>query len=149
LGTNVIDAAGVWALVATLVLATAVGLVLRSRNGRMRTGGIATGGWALAGASSSGSDRVLLLQLSSPVCSPCRQTAALLTELSARRPGVVHREIDVAERPDVARELSVMRTPTVVAFGPDGSELLRISGVPRLPELEAAIAPGLAGDRPA
>src|ERR1700754_1679863 len=144
-----IDAAGVWALVATLALATAVGLVLRSRNGRLRTDGIATGGWALAGASAGGSDRVLLLQLSSPVCSPCRQTAALLTELSARRPGVVHREIDVAERPDVARELSVMRTPTVVAFGPDGSELLRVSGVPRLAELEAAIAPGLAGDRPA
>jgi thiol-disulfide isomerase/thioredoxin len=140
-----IDAAGVWALVATLALATAVGLVLRSRNGRLRTGGIATGGWALAGASSSGSDRVLLLQLSSPACSPCRQTAALLTGLSARLPGVVHREIDVAERPDVARELSVMRTPTVVAFGPDGSELVRVSGVPRLPELEAAIAPGLAG----
>jgi len=145
----VIDAAGVWALVATLVLATAVGLVLRSRNGRLRSGGIATGGWALAGASSSGSNRVLLLQLSSPVCSPCRQTAALLTELSARRAGVVHREIDVAERPDVARELSVMRTPTVVAFGPDGSELLRVSGVPRLPELEAAIGPGLAGAPPA
>ncbi|WP_433291477.1 thioredoxin family protein [Pseudonocardia sp. CA-142604] len=149
MGTDVIDAAGVWALVTTLVLATAVGLVLRSRNGRLRTGGIAAGGWALAGASSSGSDRVLLLQLSSPVCSPCRQTAALLTEFSARRPGVVHREIDVAERPDVARELSVMRTPTVVAFGPDGSELLRVSGVPRLPELEAAIAPGLDGDPPA
>jgi thiol-disulfide isomerase/thioredoxin len=143
-----INAAGVWALVATLVLATAVGLVLRSRTGRLRTG-TATGGWALAGASSSGSDRVLLLQLSSPVCSPCRQTAALLTELSTRRPGVVHREIDVAERPEVARELSVMRTPTVVAFGPDGSELLRVSGVPRLPELEAAIAPGLAGASPA
>lgn len=144
-----IDAAGVWVLVATLVLATAVGLVLRSRNGRLRTGGIATGGWALAGASASGSNRVLLLQLSSPVCSPCRQTAALLTEFSGRRPGVVHREIDVAERPDVARELSVMRTPTVVAFGPDGSELVRVSGVPRLAELEAAIAPGLAGASPA
>jgi hypothetical protein len=43
LGTNVIDAAGVRVLVATLVLATAVGLVVRSRNGRLRTGGIATG----------------------------------------------------------------------------------------------------------
>jgi thiol-disulfide isomerase/thioredoxin len=144
LGTNVIDAAGVWALVATLVLATEVGLVLRSRNGRLRTAGPATGGWALVRASCSGSARVHLLQLSSPVCSPCRQTAALLTELAARRLGVGHREIDVAERPDIARELSVTRTPTVVAFGPDGPELLRVSGVPRLPELEAAIAPGRA-----
>jgi thiol-disulfide isomerase/thioredoxin len=146
---NVINGAGVLVLVATLALATAVGLVLRARNGRLRTGGIATGGWALAGAFPSGSARVLLLQLSSPVCSPCRQTAALLTELSARHAGVVHREIDVAERPDVARELAVMRTPTVVAFGPDGAELVRVSGVPRLPELEAAIAPRLAGAPPA
>jgi thiol-disulfide isomerase/thioredoxin len=121
-----------------------VGLVLRSRNGRMRTDGIATGGWALAGASAGGSDRVLLLQLSSPVCSPCRQTAALLTELAARRLGVGHREIDVAERPDIARELPVTRTPTVVAFGPDGSSCCACRGVPRLPELEAAIAPGRA-----
>jgi thiol-disulfide isomerase/thioredoxin len=88
-------------------------------------------------------DRVLLLQLSSPICTPCRQTAALLAELSARRPAVVHHEIDVAERPDVARELQVMRTPTVVAFDRAGSELLRVSGVPRLADLEAGIAPVL------
>ncbi|GAA1306942.1 thioredoxin family protein [Pseudonocardia xinjiangensis] len=136
---------GLLVLVGTLALATAVGLVVRARAGRMRTGGAASGGWALAGTAPAASDRVLLLQLSSPVCTPCRRTAELLTDLSARRPGVVHLEIDVAERPDVARELSVMRTPTVVAFTRDGAELLRISGVPRLPELEAAIAPRLTG----
>jgi thiol-disulfide isomerase/thioredoxin len=130
-------------LVGTLVLATVVGLVLRARSGRLRTGGSATGGWTLAGSPPQGADRVLLLQLSSPVCAPCRQTAALLTELAERRPGVVHREVDVADRPDLARELGVMRTPTVVAFDRRGSELLRVSGVPRLPELEARIAPEL------
>jgi hypothetical protein len=57
----------------------------------------------------------------------------------------VHREVDVADRPEVARELSVMRTPTVVAFDRDGAELLRVSGVPRLPELDAGIAPALTG----
>ncbi|HET6257097.1 MAG TPA: thioredoxin family protein [Pseudonocardia sp.] len=136
---------GLAVLAGTLVVATVVGWVLRARNGRLRTDGAATGGWVLAGATPTGLDRVLLLQLSSPVCTPCRQTAALLTEFSARRPGVVHREVDAADRPEVARELFVMRTPTVVAFDRDGAELLRVSGVPRLPELDAGIAPALIG----
>lgn len=136
---------GLVVVVSTLVLTTAVGLVLRARTGRMHTGRGTSGGWILAGAPPGASDRVLLLQLSSPVCTPCRRTAALLTEFTAGRPGIVHREVDVAERPDVARELAVMRTPTVVAFDRDGAELLRVSGVPRLPELEAGIAPGLTG----
>ena len=133
---------GVAVLVGTLVLATAVGLVLKSRDGRLRAG-TAAGGWALAGAIPDAGEQVLLLQLSSPVCTPCRQTAGVLAELTARTAGVVHREIDVADRPEVARELGVMRTPTVVAFDRAGAELLRFSGVPRVAEVEAALAPAL------
>lgn len=127
-------------LVGTLVLATVLGLVLRARDGRPRTGRAGTGGWALAERAPRPADRVLLVQLSSPVCAPCRRTAALLADLTARTPAIVHREIDVAERPDVARRLDVMRTPTVVAFDRHGAELLRVSGVPRLTELESALA---------
>jgi len=36
-----------------------------------------------------------------------------------------------------------MSTPTVVAFDRSGTELLRVSGVPRLTDLEAALAPAL------
>lgn len=76
-------------------------------------------------------------------CSP-RQTAAVLEDLTARTPGLVHAEINLAEQPDTARELGVMRTPTVVAFDRSGSELLRVSGVPRAAELASALAPSLA-----
>lgn len=134
---------GVAVLVGTLVLATLVGLVLKARDGRLRAGGGASGGWTLAGSAPAGADRVLLLQLSSPVCTPCRQAAGVLTAFSARTPGVVHREIDVAERPEVARALGVLRTPTVVAFDRAGAEFVRVSGVPRAAELEAALAPEL------
>ena len=103
-------------------------------------GGAALGGWTLAGTAPAGEERVLLLQLSSPVCTPCRQTAGMLGELAADRPTVRHVEIDVADRPDVARELSVMRTPTTIGFDRDGRELLRVSGVPRRTELDAALA---------
>lgn len=130
------------ALVGTLVLATVVGLALRARDGRMRRG-TAEGGWALVGAVPGAAERVLLLQLSSPVCAPCRRTAEMLGALGTRQPAVVHREVDVADRPDLARALNVLRTPTVVAFDRNGAELLRVSGVPEVADLEAALAPAL------
>lgn len=138
------DLVGVVVLVVVLVLATGAGLALRAREGRVRRGRGA-GGWALAGRAPTAADRVLLLQLSSPVCAPCRRTAEVLDALRARRPGIVHHEVDVAQHPDIARALNVLRTPTVVAFDHTGAELLRVSGVPRPDDLETALAPALAG----
>jgi thiol-disulfide isomerase/thioredoxin len=131
---------GLYVLVAVLAAATVVGLLLRSRAGRVRTAVRSTSpnGWDLAGTP-AGDARFLLLQLSSPICTPCRQTATLLTDVVAADPGVRHVEIDVAERPDVARALSVMRTPTTIGFDHTGREVLRISGVPRRAELTAAL----------
>jgi thioredoxin-like negative regulator of GroEL len=107
------------------------------------TAGTATDGWALVGRTPAADERVLLLQLSSPVCAPCRQTAAVLDGLAATTAGVVHVEVDVAEHPDVARSLHVLRTPTTVAFDRAGGELLRVAGVPRVTELASALAPAL------
>lgn len=141
---------GLVVLIAVLIVATAVGLVLRARDGRVRTTADAASpdGWALTGSAPEGAEQVLLLQLSSPVCTPCRQTAGVLGELAAGEPGLRHVEVDVAERPEVARALSVMRTPTTIGFDRTGRELLRVSGVPRRAELVAALAPELRG-RPA
>jgi len=139
-----VSGVGVLAVVGALAVATMVGVVLRARSGRLRRGS-STGGWALAERAPASAERVLLLQLSSPVCAPCRQTAALLEELAADTAGVVHVEVDVAEHPDVARALQVLRTPTTVAFDRAGTELLRFSGVPRATDLTAALAPALAG----
>jgi thiol-disulfide isomerase/thioredoxin len=139
---------GAIVLVAVLVVATAVGLAMRARSGRVRTTTpSAASGWGLAHVEPEPGDRVLLLQLSSPICTPCRQTAAALTELATARPGVRHTEIDVAEDPDAAATLHVMRTPTTIAFARDGRELLRVSGVPRRAELLEALDSELADHR--
>jgi thiol-disulfide isomerase/thioredoxin len=132
---------GLVVLLAVLVVATVVGTVRRARAGRVRrpTDGAAPSGWVLAGATPDEGDRVLLLQLSSPVCSPCRQTAAQLDALAGERPGLRHVEIDVADAPETARTLHVMRTPTTVAFDREGRELLRVAGVPRRAELLDAL----------
>ena len=136
------SAVGVAVVLGTLVLATAVGLLMRTRAGRVRGGGTAAGGWLLAGRVPRPPESVLLLQLSSPVCTPCRQTAALLAELSARRPELVHVEVDLADRPELAGTLNVMRTPTVVAFDRAGAELVRVSGVPRVARSRGRAGPG-------
>ncbi|OLL75331.1 thioredoxin [Pseudonocardia sp. Ae168_Ps1] len=132
---------GLVVLLVVLVVTTAAGLVLRARSGAVRRSAPAgpTGpGWELAGVDPAGR-RALLLQLSSPVCTPCRQTAVLLAGLAADDPGLAHVEIDVADRVDVARALGVMRTPTTVVFDGRGAELLRVAGVPRTGELVAAL----------
>lgn len=133
------DPVGLAVLVGVLAVSTVAGLLVRHRSGRLRTSGSTRGGWLLAGHDPAADERVLLLQLSSPVCAPCRQAAGVLAELAGRTPGLVHRELDVAERPDAARALGVMRTPTVVAFDRAGTELLRFSGVPRSAELRSAL----------
>ena len=142
------DVTGAVVLVVVLLVATLVGLVLRSRSGRLRPSGddggapaVAGPGWELAGTGPDGR-RALLLQLSSPVCAPCRQTARVLGDLAAADPGVAHVEVDVAERVDVARALGVLRTPTTVVFDARGAEVLRVSGVPRTDELVAALPTG-------
>jgi thiol-disulfide isomerase/thioredoxin len=130
---------GVIVLVVVLAVAMVVGLVVQRRAGRVHASATAdTSGWGLARVTPDADDRVLLLQLSSPICTPCRQTAAQLTAL-AERPGLRHVEIDIADEPEVAARLHVMRTPTTIAFARDGRELLRVSGVPRRQELLDAL----------
>ena len=72
--------------------------------------------------------RATLVQLSSPGCATCPQVRRGLQELAAERPGVVHVEIDAAERLDLARRLDVLRTPTVLLLGPHGELRARTSG---------------------
>jgi thiol-disulfide isomerase/thioredoxin len=142
---SVVSVGGLVGVLAAVVVVAVVAVVLRSRDGKVRAGRAAAGGWALAGHDPAPADRVLLLQLSSTVCMPCRQTADVLERWQAGTPGVVHVEIDVADRPEVASELGVMRTPTVVAFDRAGAEVVRVSGVPKVAELEVALATQLTG----
>lgn len=145
------DVNGALALVVALVVVAALAVAIRRRDGRLRIAEdaavTAAGGWTLAGRAPGPDERFLLLQLSSPICAPCKQTATVLREFATRRTDVVHTEIDVADQPDAARTLNVMRTPTVVAFDRAGAEILRVSGVPRITELEAALDARSAADR--
>lgn len=140
---------GVWVLLGVLVLGGVAGGVLRARNGRMRT---ARPGAAVSSLSSLpervssalAPEGVTLVQISTTFCAPCRHTRAILSALSEKTGGLTHVDLDVTETPEVAHALSVLRTPTTLAFTSDGRELLRVGGVPRGQELLEALRPHLA-----
>lgn len=136
---------GALVLIGTLVLAGVIGLAQRARDGRVR----ATAAPATAGLPEDVRDalapgaKVTLVQLSTTFCAPCRQARVLLSDLAAHTDGLHHTELDLSDRPDLARELSVLRTPTTLAVDGHGTELLRVGGVPRPRVLLEALRPHL------
>ena len=60
--------------------------------------------------------------------------------MAGRGDGVTHVEVDVAARLDLARQLDIRRTPTVLVLGPQGQVTRRASGLPRRGEVVAALA---------
>lgn len=133
---------GALVLIGTLVLAGAAGLVLRSRSGRVRTAPAVSLPADIQGVLDPAAS-VTLVQLSTTFCAPCRHTRVLLSDLASRTSGLHHAEIDLTERPELARELSVLRTPTTLAIDGSGRELLRVGGVPKRDSLLAALQPHL------
>jgi thiol-disulfide isomerase/thioredoxin len=136
---------GALVLIGTLALAGVAGLLLRARAGRVRV-------VAASGVLPQDIRRLLdpdasvtLVQLSTTFCAPCRQVRVLLADLAERTAGLHHAELDLTERPDLARELSVLRTPTTLAVDAAGTELLRVGGVPRREALLEALGPHLPG----
>jgi thiol-disulfide isomerase/thioredoxin len=131
-------AAGVMVLGAVLVLATASGFAWRRRDGRMRESAVPRLTEADLGRPLGA--RATLLQFSSAFCAPCRATRQLLADVAGRSDGVAHVEVDVATRMDLARQLDIRRTPTVLVLGPQGQVTRRASGLPRRAEVVAALA---------
>lgn len=120
-------------LVAALLALASLGLALaRRRDGRFRPAPAVA---ARPAPLLTGADlgvrpgaAATLVQLSSPGCATCPQVRRVLSALAAERPGVVHVEIDAAQRVDLARRLAVLRTPTVLVLGPSGEVRARASG---------------------
>lgn len=151
---------GVLVLLVTLAVATAAGLLMRSRNGRMRPSGAPTAAVAAVNGTDApgvsdaepGIDlrpfgvepgaRATLLQFSSAFCAPCRATRTMLAGVTDLVPGVRHVEIDVADGDsamDLVRRLDIRRTPTTLVLDSRAREVRRASGVPRRDQVLAAL----------
>lgn len=125
--------------VGVILIAVAIGFVLRLRNGRQRSVSPqgprlsdVLGAGTPAPASPSG---VTVVQVSSAVCSPCRATARTWNRVAGSEN---HVEIDIEQRPDVAERLSVWRTPTSFLFDRDGALVARVDGAPNVDQATRA-----------
>ncbi|HEY0560476.1 MAG TPA: thioredoxin family protein [Frankiaceae bacterium] len=142
---------GLLVLLCTLAAATAVGVGLRSRNGRFRTvepqdvpGAAVAPPDPVAAALRDvgvvpGASPVTLVQFSSAFCAPCRSTRVLLQDITAGRPDVAHVEVDAESHLDEVRALDVRRTPTVLVVDAAGRVVGRASGLPRRAQVLAAV----------
>lgn len=153
------SAIGIGAVAVVLLTATVVGLVWRTRTGRVRVVNMAEASdsdkantrarlLASVGAEPTADVRLTLLQLSSTFCAPCRATKTRLAAIAADYPAVRHLDVDVGERLDAARIFDIRSTPTTVVLDADGVEIGRAVGVPRPDEVRAAIASALAERAP-
>lgn len=87
--------------------------------------------------------RLVLLQFSSAFSRSCRDAHSVLDDVAAELPGLVHRDVDLATRPELVRLLGLQDTPTTLLVDGRGRELLRVNGVPRRAALVSAIEPHL------
>jgi thioredoxin-related protein len=141
------DVTGVLAAVGVLAAASAFGLWRRRTDGTVRAVGPAPGSDESADGTDrlSGADlgidldpRATLVQFSSKVCQYCGPTRRILSELADHHT-VAFLDIDAEERLDLARRLTVLRTPTVLLLDGAGRITHRVSGPPRRAELAAAV----------
>ena len=138
---------GVWALLIALAAAGAIAVLLKLREGRVSRRSKPSAdslGDLPAPVRDLLTPGVTLVQLSTTFCAPCRHAKVILRDLAYRTDGLTHAELDVTNLPDVAAKLGVMRTPTTLALASDGTELLRVGGVPKRDSLLEALRPHLA-----
>jgi thioredoxin-like negative regulator of GroEL len=141
---------GLIAVVVVLAVASALGLVLRRRQGTFKTHSRTAPSPAPATTDSRDAltaadlgaplgKRATLVQFSTAFCSNCPQTRRMLGQVAAEHDGVELVEVDAAARLDLTRRLNVMSTPTVLVLRPDGTITSRASGLPRQSDVVAAV----------
>ena len=136
---------GVVAILLGLVaLATALGLLWQSRNGRISAPGRRARRDAVNLPEVARGERATLLQFSTEVCAPCGPTRRVLGQIADSTDGVSHVDLDLTHRPDIAAQFNVLQTPTTLILDRAGIIRARIGGAPRQADVRAALADILA-----
>ncbi|HLJ99035.1 MAG TPA: thioredoxin family protein [Streptosporangiaceae bacterium] len=136
--------AGLIALLAALVVATAAGFVLRGSGRRFRRAASNDGkrGGSVLTEEDLGQPlgaRATLVQFSTAFCAPCHPTRQILSQVADTVPGVRHVDIDATSRLDLVERLRIFSTPTVLVLDQAGVIAQRASGQPRKVDVIAAL----------
>ncbi len=75
--------------------------------------------------------RATLLQFSTEVCSICVATSKYFKQLEQKHPDLLHIEVDVTHRMDLAAHFKVLQTPTTLILDHNGRVTARIGGAPK------------------
>ncbi|HRY09451.1 MAG: thioredoxin family protein [Actinobacteria bacterium] len=131
---------GIMILAAIAVLLGVFGVWRRAADGRMRSSARAdTSRLSAAQIGDRLGEQATLVQFTSAFCAPCRATRRILDEVAQMVPGVKHVDLDVEQHLDLARELNISRTPTVLVLDAGGAIVRRASGQPRKADVIAAL----------
>lgn len=118
-----------------LAITVTAGLLWRARSGRSKK--VQAGeliNLAEIGATKNGKpvtqfgQKVTFLQFSSEFCTACRQTARLYSELEQVHPEILHIEVDITKRLDLANKFNILQTPTTLVLDANGRVTSRIGG---------------------
>ncbi len=129
-----------------IALGTVAGLIWRSRTGRAKN--VQSGeliNLAEIGALKNGvpvtqfGKKVTFLQFSSEFCTACRQTARLYGELEQVHPEILHIEVDITNRVDLANKFNILQTPTTLVLDSHGRVTSRIGGAVKQQTIEDEI----------
>jgi thiol-disulfide isomerase/thioredoxin len=134
------------AILALVALATLAGLLWKASTGRSRR--IKDGlqiDLVEIGATKNGlpvtkfGEHTTFLQFSSETCSTCKQTAKLFEGLEKTSHGILHLEIDITNRLDLAEKFGILQTPTTLVLDSNGIVKSRIGGAPKPSTIEEEI----------
>ena len=122
-------------VLALIAVATAAGLLWKARTGTAKkvNSGLVIDLKEIAAVKdglpvTEFGERVTFLQFSSEFCSQCAQTARLFHDLEAQHDDILHIEVDITNRLDLANKFNILQTPTTLVLDKHGVITSRIGG---------------------
>lgn len=135
---NIIDA--LIALAALLAVTIGVGVFLRWQQRRPRRfDPTEVVDPRRLGATALG-EAATLLQFSTETCSRCPGVHRTLTAIADDAEGVLHLDVDLTHRPDIAKHFHVLQTPTTLILDRHGVVQTRFGGAPGREVVELELA---------
>ncbi|MRH29262.1 thioredoxin [Microbacterium sp. SYP-A9085] len=128
----------VLAVTGLIAVTLAAGWALHRRDGRARTVDADAAEPTLVDSQLRGANATLV-QFSTQFCTRCPHVRRMLGAIADATDGVAFAEIDLTHRPDLARRLHILQTPTVFVLDGDAYVRTRFTGAPTPRAVTAAL----------